>query len=104
MATLRDPVKGFADSILGMLGAVIGAGLGLVRVIKATATASMDMVPADIVVNYALVVAWKTARKSKGHDARDIYNCCSEDTRGISISKRKKLSKRKFRFKKLLRS
>lgn len=84
---MKDPVKGYADSILGMLGVTIGAGLGLIRVSKAIPSVKMDLVPADIVVNYALVVAWKTARKLKGHDAEDIYNCPSGDKRGISISK-----------------
>lgn len=74
---MKDPVPGFSDTILGVLGIGVGAGLGIIRVAKAYNKSAMDMVPSDVVVNMLLVVAWQTSKKSSGHDEADIYNCIS---------------------------
>lgn len=52
---MKDPVPGFSDTILGVLGIGVGAGLGIIRVAKAYNKSAMDMVPSDVVVNMLLV-------------------------------------------------
>lgn len=99
---MKDPVPGFSDTILGVLGIgvgttlfvlqnllscksfQVGAGLGIIRVAKAYNKSAMDMVPSDVVVNMLLVVAWQTSKKSSGHDGADIYNCISGEVNRCS--------------------
>lgn len=72
--TIREPVVGFTDSPLTIVGLGVGVGLGLVRVFKGDDNSSIDGVPSDVVINYILVIACyvaccKTEQK--------VYNICA---------------------------
>lgn len=92
---MKDPFPGFADTILGVLGVGIGAGMGLIRVSKASCDESLDIIPADIVVNYSLVIAWhvsNTIKSSRNEpqkqenlgDKKNIFISCIGNIHWIS--------------------
>jgi hypothetical protein len=71
--TLRDPVPGFADSILGLVGVTLGVTLGVIRVYKAKSDIVMDLVPSDVVVNSILTIACMTS-ESRNQMVKSIFN------------------------------
>jgi uncharacterized membrane protein len=88
VATLKDPVAGYFDTILAMMGAAVGVGIGLVRVLKGSGDRVAKVVPCDFVVNYILIIAMKTAMESNVHTLRPpIYTSCLGDVYRITNSK-----------------
>lgn len=83
IATYKDPVPGFFDSLLGPLGGLIVIQSGLLRVFRVHHNAHMDVVPADIVINSILAVS---AAVSKKDILPKIYNCISTNTLWINFS------------------
>lgn len=75
---MRDPVAGYADSILGLLGVGIACSFGLIRVMKASQETVLDLVPSDVVVNFILTIACLTS-KSRNQTDKRIFNCCYGD-------------------------
>lgn len=70
----KDGFPGFADQITGPVGLGAGVLVGFIRVIKASTKNCLDVVPADIVVNSTLAIAWETSKREKGQEV-NIYNC-----------------------------
>lgn len=58
--TYRDPIEGYTDNLYGLNGVVIGAGVGVLRILFIDNDKYADIVPADVVVNSTLAVAWWT--------------------------------------------
>ena len=83
MATYKDPVPGYFDSLLGPLGGLIGIQCGLMRVLRIHHKAYMDVVPADLVINSVLAVS---AAISKTPHLPKIYNCVSSNSLWINFS------------------
>jgi hypothetical protein len=61
MSTYVDPVPGYADSMLGLLGGTIGISTGIVRVAPANPNVTLDYVAADITVNSILAIGMTRA-------------------------------------------
>lgn len=83
MATYKDPVPGFYDSMIGPLGGLVGIQCGLIRVLRIHHKAHLDIVPADVVINS--VIAVSAAISKKAHLPK-IYNCISSNTLSVKFS------------------
>lgn len=59
--TFTDPVPGYTDNIYGVNGVVAGAGVGIIRILHINDEMKANIVPADLVVNSIIAVAWFTA-------------------------------------------
>lgn len=59
--TYNDPVPGFTDNVYGVNGVVVGAGVGVLRILHIDNKLKANIVPADFVVNSILALAWFTA-------------------------------------------
>lgn len=82
---MKDPVAGYTDSLLGIMGIGVGTGLGVMKVSKIVDGVYVDMIPADIVINYILIVAWFATNKEV--DKQHVYLCCAGDDHRITNSK-----------------
>ena len=71
--TIKDPVPGFSDSLLGGLGVVFGVSIGFVRVFPASSDLGVDVIPLDVVGNSILVIAKQTAEEGKIYNI--VTNC-----------------------------
>lgn len=83
IATHKDPVPGYFDSLIGILGGLIGIQCGLLRVFRIHHKAHMDVVPADIVINSVIAVS---AAITKNAHLPKIYNCISSNALCINFS------------------
>jgi hypothetical protein len=81
---LKDPVVGFGDSILSILGAAVGVTLGVTRVYKIKSDIVLDLVPSDVVVNSILTIASMTS-KSRNQTNKRIFNYCYGDVAKTSM-------------------
>lgn len=84
-STVRDPVPVFVDKLLGPSGVAVGVHVGLIRVVKAKSEASTDIIPADVVVNSTLALAWKTSLKHFKEDEVQIYNCAINSIKPVQF-------------------
>lgn len=64
------------------MGVGVGVMLGILRVVKCDPKACVDIIPADCVVNSALVVA---AKPSAGIRNQNIFNCVSCNVASLSF-------------------
>lgn len=79
--TLSDPVPGYIDTIIGFLGACLGAATGAFRVIyMAHPNNCLNVIPADCVINSVLAVA-----RVNSDAKQKIFNCVSKDLVIISL-------------------
>jgi hypothetical protein len=92
VTTAKEPVIGFSDTILGILGVGLGVCMGLIRVFKASPNTILNMVASDVVVNYILVIAWNTAKRKTDNEPK-IYTCCAPNHDQKSISKFERLTR-----------
>lgn len=59
--TFQDPIPGWTDNIYGLNGVITGAALGILRILQIDNSFQADIIPADIVNNTTMAVAWCTA-------------------------------------------
>jgi len=90
---MKDPVAGYTDSLLGIMGIGVGIGLGVMKVSNSVDGVYVDMVPADIVINYILIVAWFVTNK-EANDKQHVYLCCAGEVHRITNSKFEKFQGR----------
>jgi len=82
MAVMQDPLPGYYDSMLGLLGPIIGMITGVLRVAHAKEETLVDIIPVDYAINSMLAIVWsKSMRLTNG---TDIYNCVNGNVRKIS--------------------
>jgi alcohol-forming fatty acyl-CoA reductase len=83
-----DPMPGWSDNIYGLNGVIVGAAVGVLRVIRANKENIVDCIPADIVVDTILAAIYRVSQDSyveKNNDGTlvkvipetKIYNCVS---------------------------
>ncbi|KAJ8982209.1 hypothetical protein NQ317_013511 [Molorchus minor] len=60
-STFKEPVRGWLNNIYGPTGVVLGAGLGLLRVLHFDEELEANFVPVDMCVNSMIVSAWDAA-------------------------------------------
>lgn len=56
-ATYFDPVPGFTDNVYGLNGVLIGAGVGVLRILRIDNKLKSNIVPADYVINLMLAAS-----------------------------------------------
>lgn len=62
-ATFFDPVPGYVDNLYGLNGVLIGAGVGVLRILRIDNRLKSNIVPADYVVNLILAASCYTLEK-----------------------------------------
>lgn len=70
--SLKEPISGWIDNILGPIGLFIGGGKGLLRVAYCDKSVNEDAVPVDIVTKAIIVATWKIGLTTYNHH---IYAC-----------------------------
>ena len=60
MATYKEPLPGWLDTVQGFNQGLIGVGMGIIRVINVDINANLHLVPADFVCNALIATAWDT--------------------------------------------
>jgi hypothetical protein len=53
-ATYFDPLPGYTDNVYGLNGVLIGAGVGVLRILRIDNKLKSNIVPADYVINLIL--------------------------------------------------
>jgi alcohol-forming fatty acyl-CoA reductase len=61
--TLQDPIPGYTDNLYGVNGVVMGAGVGVLRILHIDNRLNANIVPADYVVNSIIGLAWYTTKE-----------------------------------------
>lgn len=59
IASYKEPVPGWVDTINGPTGLMIGAGKGVIRSMLCNANYMSDIMPCDMVVNAMIALAWQ---------------------------------------------
>jgi hypothetical protein len=80
---LRDPFRGWTDSLSAAGGISVLVGLGLVNFIRARSVNKFDIIPVDIVTNHILIATAYGAEKLKGQ--LSVYNCGSSHANSITM-------------------
>ncbi|KAK3928853.1 Fatty acyl-CoA reductase wat [Frankliniella fusca] len=58
ISTAREPIAGWINNVYGPTGVVMGAGVGLLKVLHCDGELRADMVPVDMVINNIIAAAW----------------------------------------------
>lgn len=75
VSALRHPYPGWVQNLNGPSGVVVGAGKGLLHVLRCRGAARADMLPVDIAIDTLIAVAWETVI-DRSPEVR-VYNCSS---------------------------
>lgn len=73
-ATIRDPVPGYSDTLVGALGFAVGFMTGILRVVKGEPQSILNCLGVDVVVNSVLALPWYQF-KYPDYKQNPIYNC-----------------------------
>lgn len=96
--TWKEPIVGWADSVYGPVGLLVGSSLGLLRTIHCNTDKKLDFVPADYVTSCLIAAAWHTNVRNVKKDFKvdvetgivpdleriPVYNCVSSCQRPIT--------------------
>ncbi|XP_033208406.1 fatty acyl-CoA reductase wat-like [Belonocnema kinseyi] len=83
LATYKEPVPGWVDTVQGFNQALVGIGIGVIRVLNIDENANLHMVPADFVCNALIATAWETGTlENRNPDELPVYNyVCGKNNR-----------------------
>lgn len=84
--THKDPVAGFADSIMGFVGIGAGYMVGLLRVSRFNPASCVDVIPADFVVNSILAVSKHSTEMKLEAEKPKIFNCIISNVQKIPMN------------------
>lgn len=86
VATYKEPIKSWIDNLYGPTGALVGAGTGLLRVMRIDKNCRAEIVPVDCVVNSLLAAAYQTSKNHKAGITQEIpvYNYVASPTNSIT--------------------
>ncbi|XP_051174830.1 fatty acyl-CoA reductase wat-like [Leptopilina boulardi] len=78
LAALKEPLEGWLDSKQALTQALIGLGLGVIRVMSINGNANMETVPIDLACNCLIASAWETSTsKNNKQENMRVYNYVS---------------------------
>lgn len=63
MSSMKEPAQGWVDTINGPVGLSVLGALGILQKIKVNSEVVFDLIPADIVTNALVVIAWAATEK-----------------------------------------
>lgn len=61
IATCQEPIPGWIENLYGPTGLLVAVNLGLARSTLADPKLTIDVIPADYVVNLAIAASWNVA-------------------------------------------
>lgn len=64
-ATYFDPLPGYTDNVYGLNGVLVGAGAGVLRILRIDNKLKSNIVPADYVINLILAASCYNLEKYK---------------------------------------
>jgi alcohol-forming fatty acyl-CoA reductase len=62
--TYAEPVVGWIDNVYGPTGIIVGAGTGILRVLRCDEEIHAEIVPVDMCCNSMLACAWDVSQNS----------------------------------------
>ncbi|CAG9766285.1 unnamed protein product [Ceutorhynchus assimilis] len=62
-STVEEPIEGWTDNLNGPNGLIFSINVGLLRIIHCDSSVKLDFVPADMVVNAILCMAWEVNQR-----------------------------------------
>lgn len=62
-ATYIEPLPGYTDNVYGLNGVLVGAGVGVIRILRIDNRIKSNIVPADYVVNLILAASFYTLER-----------------------------------------
>lgn len=62
-ATHFEPIAGYTDNLYGLNGVLVGAGVGVLRILRIDNRIKSNIVPADYVVNLTLAASCYTLER-----------------------------------------
>nr|CAD7448506.1 unnamed protein product [Timema bartmani] len=65
VSTMKEPIPGWIDNIFGPIGAGIGYASGVIKTGVSNPSVSLDMVPADLVINSIIAAAYNVGIRAK---------------------------------------
>lgn len=73
ISSAKEPVRSWIDNVYGPAGLMLGAGIGLLHIMRGNRKGKCDFVPADYVVNNCIAASYVTAKKGVTDHVK-IYN------------------------------
>jgi len=83
VSTAYEPLPGWIDNVYGPTGAVVGAGVGLIRTLQVDSTGCANIVPVDMACN-ALLASAREAALHPGPGGVRVYNYVSSKEKPIT--------------------
>ncbi|CAF0886506.1 unnamed protein product [Adineta ricciae] len=90
--TWQEPVPGFIDNYSGYTGIIVASVSGFMRVMNANPTIQPNCIPADVVINTMITLAWHTATQASRQPLRQkadmlpVIHCCAAGRRSNNKS------------------
>ncbi|XP_050455047.1 fatty acyl-CoA reductase wat-like [Cataglyphis hispanica] len=85
-STWKEPIVGWADSVYGPVGLLVGSSLGLLRTIHCHTDKKLDFIPADYVTSSLIAAAWHTdERKVKKNFKVDVNTGIVPDVERVKV-------------------
>lgn len=72
ISTAKEPISGWINNVYGPTGVVMGAGVGLIKVLHCDGDRVADMVPVDMVINNIIAVAWDVAVSKENQQNEEV--------------------------------
>jgi len=77
--TFHDPIPGYTDNVYGVNGVVVGAGVGILRILHINNKLKANIIPADFVVNAMVGLAWFTVLEKYNQKRKNSFAMKSID-------------------------
>ncbi|RZC34683.1 fatty acyl-CoA reductase, partial [Asbolus verrucosus] len=80
-----EPLPGWVDSLNGPMGLLVGAGKGVIRSMHAKAENKAQVVPVDIAINAAIVIAQRVGSGTIKSKEVPVYNLTQDEVVPITM-------------------
>ncbi|XP_015189305.1 PREDICTED: putative fatty acyl-CoA reductase CG5065 [Polistes dominula] len=82
VCTEKEPIAGWINNLNGITGVVFGSSKGILRTLYCDKDLTIDMIPADYVVNNIIAAAWDVAQK---RSISQSVNLSSSDNKYLPV-------------------
>ncbi|XP_033219426.1 fatty acyl-CoA reductase wat-like isoform X2 [Belonocnema kinseyi] len=89
LATYKEPLPGWIDTIQGLNQAMVGVGLGIIRLFNVDGNANLHVVPADWTCNALIGTAYETDtfKNRENPDELPVYNYAANENNILTWNK-----------------